>query len=202
MKALLRSITFIAVAVCTTSERASAASMVGPTAEIADAGGMLTKICLPFVVDGLDPQEHIEWFANHGSKEPLLEQQGLSRIQSGPLGAVYLGRNRQGARDCEIVVRRADPMAARAAALVALAARGERFAPERSRYLPGNFAAEDMMCAAADSKHLGAFVMLSAAHPEDSGRVSILVSVTDQVRQAGCDQPGVPLNFRMLAPGG
>lgn len=90
----------------------------------------------------------------------------------------------------------------RAVALKALAARGERFAPERSSYLPGTFAAEDMMCAAADSKHPDAFVMLSAAHPEDSGRVSILVSVTDQVRQAGCDQPGVPLNFRMLAPGG
>jgi hypothetical protein len=98
----------------------------------------------------------------------------------------------------ELKTAAADAQALRTAALKVLAKRPEAFSPTKSRYLPGRFATEDMLCASAGSAHPGGFVLLSAGRPEHGAPV--FLTMTDgHDRSPQCDQDGVQLNYRTLA---
>lgn len=88
----------------------------------------------------------------------------------------------------------------RTAALDALSKRPEGFSPTRSHYLPGRFATEDRLCAAAQGVHPGGFVLLSAGGSQDGGLL-LLTIVDGAERSPSCDQAGVPMNFRTLDSG-
>lgn len=90
-----------------------------------------------------------------------------------------------------------DAQVLRAAALGALAERPEAFAPTKSRYAPGRFATEDMLCASRSGAHPSGFVLLSAAGPGGEGTLLLTISDTPR-RSASCDQGGVQMNYRTL----
>lgn len=90
-----------------------------------------------------------------------------------------------------------DAQVLRAAALRALAMRPEAFAPTKSRYAPGRFASEDMLCASASGPHPGGFVLLSAAGEGGEGTLLLTISDTPD-RSPSCDREGVQMNYRTL----
>jgi hypothetical protein len=90
-----------------------------------------------------------------------------------------------------------DAQVLRAAALAALAKRPESFAPTKSRYAPGRFASEDMLCAASTGAHPGGFVLLSAAG--QTGQGTVMLTISDSAnRSPSCDREGVQMNYRTL----
>lgn len=165
----------------------------------------VSAICAPFVLDDIAESAlptSQPLVRSDGWSEPIFQQLGAKPIRVGFAGFVHVGVGVKGTqRQCEMTAKHADPQALRHAVLDALALRPEHFAPTKSRYLPGHFASEDMLCAAADSPHPSAFVMLSSPAPEEKDRIAILFTHMDaRSRMPSCDQAGVKMNFRALAP--
>lgn len=162
----------------------------------------IVAICAPFALDGVDPKDLP---IRKGLVQPD-GHDGLARpnptgVRVGVAGFVHVtfSSASPGSRSCDIQARAADPQALRRTALSALAQRPEQFAPTKSRYLPGSFATEDMLCAAADSRHPTGSVLLSSPRPGE--RVAILFTLTaHETRMASCDHEGVRMNYRTLAP--
>lgn len=148
MRSLARSLTTSVFSVVLLfSARAGAGNAeLNPTTADDKVSYAVSSICAPFVLDKVDQRSRPAWFELDGTSAPLFEGMGLTRVRAGIDGFVYLGINSTtGNRDCEILARHADPESLRIAALKALATRSERFAPTKSRYLPGRFATEDML---------------------------------------------------------
>lgn len=162
------------------------------------------SICAPFALDRVDRSALP---INHGMVRPDghdgLAQANPTGVRVGFSGFVHVtfSESPNGRRSCDVQANGADPQALRKAALAELGKRAERFTPEKSKYLPGRFATEDMLCAAADSSKPFAMVVLSSPHPEERARIAIMFTLTDGLsRDAGCDHEGVALNYRTLAP--
>lgn len=162
----------------------------------------LGAICIPFVLDGTSRESlplnqrlvHPDGFDALARPNPEAVRVGLA----GFVHVTFTG-GPGGLRGCDIGAKDADPQSLRKALLAVLAMRPEGFSPTRSKYLPGRFATEDMLCAAADSPHSGAFVLLSATHPEERGRISVLFTLANvSARMESCDHEGVKLNYRTL----
>lgn len=163
----------------------------------------ISAICAPYA---LDQVERTSLPIGHGLVQPDghdgLAKPNPTGVRVGMAGFVHVtfSQRPDGSRSCDVQAKGADPQALRRVALDALAERAEHFVPMKSTYLPGRFASEDMLCASPDSSHPTAFVMLSSPHPEDRDRIAILFTLDrGETRLAGCDQEGVPMNYRALA---
>ncbi len=190
---------------------ASACARQAPEPSLTSAEGnvayAVSAICAPFVLDGVDEARlptHQQLVHGDGWNEQVFQRLGTQPVRVGFAGFVHVGVSASGGnRECDITAARADPQALRQAALTALAVRPEHFAPTKSRYLPGRFATEDMLCASADSAHPTALVLLSSPRPEESSKVALIFTLSDAgPRMQSCDQAGVPMNYRTLAAGG
>jgi hypothetical protein len=190
----------IALTACSQAAVPSGPSWTSGESNIAYA---VSAICAPFVFDGRDatslPMSR-PLVSDDGWNEVTFERLGARPVRVGLAGFVHVAvAAKDGRRQCEVTSSHADPQALRASALAVLARRSEGFAPTRSRYAPGRFAAEDMLCAAATSPHPGGFVLLSAARPENRDQVAVLLSLSDGApRMASCDHDGVRMNYRTL----
>ena len=161
----------------------------------------VASICAPYALDDLD---RTSLPIGRGLVQPD-GHDGLARpnptgVRVGMAGFVHVTfSQKSGSRSCDVQAKGADPQALRKAALDVLATRPERFAPTKSRYLPGSFATEDGLCSSPDSTHPGAFVMLSSPTAAERDRIAILFTLTNQEpRGAQCDHDGVRLNYRTL----
>jgi len=185
---------------------ASASALAGSAPSLASVEDNVSyaaaAICAPYALDNVD---RAALPIGHG----LVQADGLdglgnpnpTGVRVGMAGFVHVTFTRKpdGSRSCDIEARAADPQSLRKAALSALASRPERFAPTKSKYLPGRFATEDLLCAAPDSPHAAAFVMLSSPHPEVSARIAILLTlIGGGTRDLACDHDGVEKNYRTL----
>ena len=163
----------------------------------------ISAICAPYA---LDQVERTRLPIGHGLVQPDghdgFAKPNPTGVRVGMAGFVHVtfSQKPDGSRSCDVQATAADPQALRGAALDALAERAEHFVPTKSKYLPGRFASEDMLCASADGPHPTAFVLLSSPHPADRDRVAILFTLdSPETRLASCDQAGVPMNYRTLA---
>jgi hypothetical protein len=185
---------------------APASAMAGPslTSVEDNVAYAASAICAPYALDQTDrPGLPIGRGLVQPDGHDGLARPNPSGVRVGVAGFVHVtfAQRPDGSRMCDIQARGADPQTLRKVALDALAARPERFAPTKSKYLPGQFASEDMLCAAADGAHPTAFALLSATAPAQRDKVAILLTLsTAQNRMPACDQAGVPMNFRTLAP--
>lgn len=164
----------------------------------------IVAICAPFALDGVDRKDLP---INKGLVQPDghdgLAQSNPTGVRVGVAGFVHVtfSHASTGSRSCDIQAKAADPQALRRTALSALAQRPEQFAPTKSRYLPGSFATEDNLCAAADSRHPTGSVLLSSPQPGERGGIAIFFTLTaHENRMASCDHEGVQANYRTLAP--
>jgi hypothetical protein len=177
-----------------------APSLVSVEDNVAYAVGQL---CVPYALDNVD-QATLP--IGRGLVQPD-GQDGLARpnptgVRVGEAGFVHVtfSRGADGSRACDVEAKAADPQVLRQAALGALARRPEKFVPTKSRYFPGRFATEDMLCASPGAPHPAAFVMLSSPHPEESERIAILFTLMGgATRDEACDHAGVQKNYRTLA---
>jgi hypothetical protein len=192
----------ILVASCSPAESGPQPSFGSAENNIAFA---VSAICAPYVLDQVSEASlpiHRHLVRADGWSAPIFASRGVQPVRVGFSGFVHVGVSTQGGvRTCDITSKNSDPQMLRKAALAALATRPEHFAPTQSRYLPGRFASEDMLCAGADSSHPEGFVLLSASHPEDAAAESVIMTMEDGgQRLASCDQAGVQMNYRTLAP--
>ena len=175
----------------------------GPPADV-NAAGAIANVCAPYVLDKADPDTlptgqlaavDDGW---RGLMFPPLEAKVL---RVGGAGFVHVAvYSDGGVRHCDLSTARADTAAVRAAILEVLASRPEGFTSTKSRYLPGRFEVEDLLCAAPGSPHPGAFVRISAQSAKPAPAASILFSLTDlPTRMRSCDHEGVALEGRTLA---
>ena len=163
----------------------------------------VSALCAPYA---LDRAERTSLPIGHGLVQSDghdgLAKPNPTGVRVGLAGFVHVTfvQKPDGSRSCDVQAKGADPQALRKAALDALAERDEHFVPAKSKYLPGRFASEDMLCASADGPHPMAFVLLSSPHPEDRDRIAILLTLDSGAsRLASCDREGVPMNYRTLA---
>lgn len=174
------------------------------TSAEANVAFAVPAICVPYVLDAKTEAElplKRPLVASDGWVEPTFQRMGVSatNLRVGFAGRVHVAIAAPGnARACELSASADDAQALRKVVLQALEARPERFAPTRSRYLPGSrFESEDMLCTAADSARPNTFVLLSTAHTPGM----ILLTLRDSPpRGEACDHEGVKMNFRTLAP--
>ena len=163
----------------------------------------VSAICAPYVLDSADEASlptHKSLVHDDGWNEGAFQRLGARPVRVGFAGFIHVAVGVIGGhRQCEITSRQADAQALRTSALAALKTRSEAFAPTASRYLPGRFATEDMLCASAQSAHPGGFVLLSAAKPEGRQSTSVLLTMSDEgARMPACDRNNVPMNYRTL----
>jgi hypothetical protein len=148
----------------------------------------VNRFCAPFVLD-------------HEAEETLPTHEAfVHRDIVDVVGNIVPEDFRIGAaRVCDVGARGVDPQLARRAALAALAESAEAFVPAKSRYYPGRFATEDMLCASPASRRPGANVLLSANHPEAQAGVAILLTISDDGhRGPQCDRDDAEMNYRRL----
>jgi hypothetical protein len=191
---------------CALSGPAPAWAAAGPSITSAEdnVAYAVAAICAPYALDGL---ERAKLPIGVGFVQPD-GHDGLARpnptgVRVGMAGFVHVTfSQKDGVRSCDVQAKGADPQALRKAALEAVAKRPEAFAPTKSRYLPGAFATEDMLCAAPGSAHPTAFVMLSSPRATERDRIAILFTLNkDPSRNAACDHESVRWNYRTLAEG-
>jgi hypothetical protein len=159
----------------------------------------VTQLCAPFVLDRVD-------MAALPLKAPLVVTEGArdagggSTLRVGGAGFVRVSLKQNGAgRACDVTASRAPPAEMRKAFLAAVALRPERFAPTKSKYYPGRFAAEDSLCADSASPRPNAMVLLSTTSGADPNSVAAIFTLADgTTRGLQCDQDGVELNYRTL----
>ena len=182
-----------------------AAPPEGPSLTSADANiaYAISAICAPFVLDKVaETSLPTHQALVHGDdwNELAFQRLGVRPVRVGFAGFVHVAvAEKDGARRCEITARRALPASLRGAALNALAVRPEGFGPTRSRYLPGRFATEDMLCTARASEHPGTFILMSATYPEEQDSLAIEFTMVDSPeRMTSCDHDGVEMNYRTL----
>ena len=162
------------------------------------------EICAPYALDNKD---RAELPIGRGLVEPD-GHDGFARpnptgVRVGMAGFVHVTFSQGGVggpRSCDVQAKGADPQALRKAVLDVMSRRVEQFAPQKSKYMPGRFGTEDILCAAADSQHPGAFIMLSSPRADERDRIAMIFTLRGGGdRSAACDHPGVPMNYRTLA---
>lgn len=172
-------------------------SLLSAADNVAYAVGAL---CAPFVLDHVDQKAlPLSRDLVHPDGYDFLGRPDPQALRIGFAGFVHVVLSeRNGNRSCDVGAKDEDPQVLRKAALDALA-KAAAFVPTRSRYLPGRFQTEDMMCGSAEGPHRNAFILLSASPPQERNRIAILFTLAEGPRMAGCDSPGVRLNYRALA---
>lgn len=162
------------------------------------------SICAPFALDGVSRKDlPINQGLVHPDGHDGLARANPTGVRVGIAGFVHVtfSERPDGSRSCDIQAKAADPQALRRAALTELAQRPEQFAPTKSKYLPGSFVTEDMLCAAADSSHPTGSILLSSPRPGEPGGIGIFFTLTaGGTRMESCDHEGVRMNYRTLAP--
>jgi hypothetical protein len=162
-------------------------------------------ICAPYVLDGVEEAKlplRRPLVAQDGYTSPTIQRLGVKAVRVGAAGFVHVAvATDASGRHCELSASRADPQSLRKAILAALADRPDHLAPAKSRYLPGRWESEDMLCTAADSPHPGGFVLMSVAPAAEKDRLAILFTLAEApTRGEQCDHEGVKMNYRTLAP--
>jgi len=192
--------------VCAMFASAAAWAAAGPsiTSVEDNVAYAVAAICAPYALDNRD-RANLPigvGFVQPDRRDGLL-QPNPTGVRVGVAGFVHVTFSQKpGERSCDVQARGADPQVLRRVALTALAARPEGFVPTRSKYLPGSFATEDTLCAAPDSAHPTAFVMLSSPRAAERDTIAIMFTLNNfERRGASCDREGVQLNYRMLAAG-
>ena len=163
----------------------------------------VSAICLPFIADHVAETAlplRARLVGSDGFKMPAVDQHGGKVVRVGGAGFVHVGIVALGeSRDCEVSAYLGDPQSLRRATLAALDRSPLMFTPAKSRYLPGRFETEDLLCSAADSARPAAFVFLSS--PFATEQVKLLLTISDGGRRnESCDRDDVKLNYRTLIP--
>jgi hypothetical protein len=203
MKILALACSAVLVAMATSIAQAADLPKPGWSSATDNMTYAVAGLCVAYVIDGKDPEALLagqSMIHPDGWNESAFTGIGVKGVRVGFAGFIHAGMGmRNGHRECDITAYKTDPEALRAAMQAALAARPDLgFVPSVSKYMPGPWAAEDMLC--GGPVHPNAFILASWSPPRlAKNSIAVTFTLSEGPRDLGCDQPNVQKNYRTLA---